>query len=105
MVPTLTEVLDAADLQFPGNGNGNGNGNGTWASDAAAGFDAVPPLFGTAAESETVAGEPVLIDAALRQSIAAAVDAAVADLRARLLPQVEALIQQALVMRSKNTND
>ena len=98
IVPTLTEVLDAADLQFPGNGNGNGNGNAASASDAAAEVDASRALFG-------VAAEPVLIDAALRQSITDAVDAAVADLRARLLPQVEALIQQALVERAKRTSD
>lgn len=93
IVPTLTEVLDAADLHFAGNGD--------WPLDEAAEFVVNSPAGGEITEPAMAVLEPVLIDAELRQSIEATVDAAVADLRARLLPQLEALIQQALEAQAK----
>lgn len=95
IVPTLTEVLDAADLYVPASSDGTING----ASDFAASSSACGSITAPA----MVAPEPALIDALLRQSIEDAVDAVVADLRARLLPQVEALIQQALEAQVSRT--
>ena len=89
IVPTLTEVLDVADLHFAGNGDSP-------IEVEALEFDVSSPVGSEISEPAMAVPEPVLIDAVLRQSIADAVDAAVADLRARLLPQLEVLIQQAL---------
>lgn len=88
IVPTLTEVLDAADLQF--------SGRGDWPKDVSAKLTARGQLREGLAESAAAVPESALIDDVLRKAITDAVDTAIADMRAQLLPRVEALMLRAL---------